>query len=446
MHSNNLSVDNCLFQSLDSPEMDTIAALFNVRLVITNTNFSRISGNSVLYVEKNIYLLLRNCRFEHNHAKKAKCGIAAYERATVIIERCHFENNSSPFNGILIAKVSVNIKISESTIIRNKVIYDHLIDVGIRSSLVISSSSFSNNIGGNIINIDTNSTLKITNSSFVNHSLLVDPLIQVVANTQLTLQNNLFSNNSQHKEGIFLLKMNSTANVLNCLFIKSSSSKGGVFYLIENSEMAVKNCIFKDNFAGDASLAYLDLSRATFINITATNGRSLFYGGMIAAYYSKVFLYNSHLSYGSSMEGGCIMLQQYSSLAAHNCIFENSSAESGGAIFKYGRGNVYLENCTLRNNSGLLGGSICIYNGEYLRMSRGFCQVLPNSSCVTFKINFLFKHHSVHFYTHNITIKKQNVTVNSRTDRTFKSDILKYYMITGWTRCIWQETPYASCK
>ena len=447
IQSNEISVDNCLFEGSSGEEAGTIYARDHVHLVITNTNFSKNAGHAIFRVKDKSRLLLKNCRFENNHAKREGCGVTAYDITYVTIERCHFENNTSPFHGIVFASHLVHIRIINCSIIGNKANFENLIDVGKESSLVINSSSFLNNIGGGIIYTDRSSTLTITNCKFVNHSLLANPLISVKVNTQLILQNNFFSNNSQHKKGIVAMNWNCTANVSNCRFNKCYAFQGGVFYLAKNSKVTVDNCTFKDNSAGEGSLAYLVYkSQATFISITATNGSSLGHGGMIAAYYSKVFLHDSHLSNARGAIGGAIMLQEFSSLAAYNSVFEDNYSVMGGAIFKYGPGNVSLENCTFRNNTGLLGGSIYIYNSEYLRMSRGFCQVLPNSSCVTFEIDYLFKGHYIHFYTYNCTIQKLNMTVNSRTDKTFLSDIRKYHMITKWTRCIWLETPYASCK
>ena len=447
LHNNKLSVDNCLFEGSRGQEAGTIQTTFNSSLVITNTNFSRNVGeinSAVLRAQERSLVLLKNCRFESNYAKTAECGIAAYDTAKVTIEGCHFENNSSPFTGILMARGQVHIRISESTITGNKAMLNNLIDVGNGSLLVINSSSLSNNMGGNIVYSDMNSTLTIINSSFVNHSLLADPLIRIAVNTQLILRNNLFSNNSQHKEGIVAIKTNSSANVSNCRFNKSYASQGGVFYLIEGSKIIVKNCTFKDNFAGDASLAYLKDSQATFLSITATNGSSLGHGGMIAAYNGNVFIYDSRLSHARGPIGGCVMLEEFSSLAAFNTVFEHSYSKTGGAIFKFGPGNVSLENCTFTNNTGEHGGSISLYDSDYLRLSRGSCEVLPNSTCVTFKNDYYYNDSRSHLYTYNFTIKKFNVTVNSRTDKTFLLDIRKLNMISG--KSSWLETAYASCK
>ena len=447
LYSNEISVDNCLFEGSSGQEVAAIYTVYSAHLVIINTNFSKNLGHGIFRVQKKAWLSLKNCRFENNHSKREGCGVFAYDIAHVTIERCHFENNTSPFHGIVMAGNLVHIHFINCVITGNKANFYDLIDVVVSSSLVITSSSFSNNIGGSIISTSRNSTLTITNCSFVDHSLLADPLIDIYYNTQLILRNNSFSNNSQHKAGIVVIKTNSSANISNCMFNKCYASQGGVFYLEENSKVTVENCTFKDNSAGEGSLAYLSDSQATFISITATNGSAKGHGGLIVGYYSKFVLYDSHLSYARGAIGGAIMLQRFSSLAAYNSVFEdNYSVIGGGAIYKYGEGNVSLENCTFRNNTGLLGGSIYIYNSEYLRMSRGFCQVQPNSSCVTFEIDYLFKGHYIHFYTYNCTIQKLNMTVNSRTDKTFLSDIRKYHMITKWTRCIWQETPYASCK
>ena len=444
LNNNTLSVDNCLFEDSAGLEVGTIQARSNASLVVTNSNFSSNLGNAVFRMQKYGIVLLKNCRFENNYAMHAECGIAAYDNTNVTIEGCHFENNSSPFNGIIMARNLVNIFINDCNITRNKVTFDHVIDVGLESSLVINSSSLSNNMGGNIVNVDTNSTLIITNCRFLNHSLLADPLIKIAVNTHLILRNTWFSNNSQHKEGIIAMKINSKANVSHCYFNKSYASKGGVFYLIEGSTITVENSSFRDNFAGDAGLAYLEHSDAIFSGVTATNGSSLGHGGMIAAYYAKVFMYDSHMSHAKGAVGGCIMLQEFSSLAAYNSVFENSFAESGGAIFKYGPGNVSLENCTLTNNTGERGGSISIFNLDYLRVSRSFCEVLPGTDCVALKNNYLFNSSLCHLYTYNFTIRKFNRTVNSRINNTFLRDIRMTNMISG--KWIWLETPYASCK
>ena len=79
------------------------------------------------------------------------------------------------------------------------------------------------------------------------------------------------------------------------------------------------------------------------------------HGGMIAAYFSNVFLHDSHLSYARGAVGGAIMVQEFSSLSVYNSVFEDNYSEMGSAIFKYGPGNVSIEHCTFTNNTGNYG-------------------------------------------------------------------------------------------
>ena len=95
--------------------------MINVHLVITNTNFTKnMQVMAFSESKEKSWLLLKNCRFENNHAKGVGCGVRAYDVANVTIERCHFENNTSPFHGIVMARNFIHIRIINCNIIRKQ--------------------------------------------------------------------------------------------------------------------------------------------------------------------------------------------------------------------------------------------------------------------------------------------------------------------------------------
>ena len=359
------------------------------------------------------------------------------------MEGCLFYNNSSPFSGILMGREYVNLHMNNCQILMNEAKLQSLIEVGNHSRITVNSSLFSRNRGGSLIFGDVGATVLFVNSTFVNHALLADPLM-VVAHSYLSLENSRFINSTQNKEGSIVVTRNAgVVEVKSSLFVNNQASKGGSFYVIEGSQLSVQNSTFKNNFAGDASVALLIDSRATFSNVSVTNGTSYGYGGILTGYNSKFFLHHCNFSHGKAVFGGCVYLVRNSSIAAYDSVFEYSYAREGGAIFKFGPGNVSLENCAFRNNTGLHGGSFYQFSSPVLRIAGGICEVpsQPNISCIRFKC---FKHEKCQLQTYNFTLSKDGKSINSGRDRNFPEDVSKRKLIVG--NRDWLEIPYASCE
>ena len=340
---------------------------------------------------------------------------------------------------------NVQINVNNTYFIQNTAKIQSLIEVGNYSSLTVTSSWFTNNKGGSIIFGDRGTKVQFTNCTFLNHTLLADP-IMVMAAANLTLENSTFSKNQQHKEGgIVLAKNGSIIKVRSSLFKENYASKGGVFNLIEGSYLQVDDSRFKNNSAGDGSVAVLTNSEAIFKNVVVINGTAIGYGGILTGYHSKFTVRNCNFVHGRAVFGGCIYLADQSSLAAYDSVFRNSYAKKGGAIFNVGDGNVSLENCTFSGNMGYYGGSVYQENSNYLRLSRGYCDVEPyyHIDCITFKCD---QPNGCFLYTYYYRLHKNHTTINSVSDTSFVDKAKKLGFVFGRHMPVWKETPFSSRK
>ena len=446
INNNTLFANNCRFERSSGVESGVIFAKTYSILHITNTNFTDNTGvlnTGVLRIQNYGNALLKNCTFEGNVGELTESVITAYGNVSVTIEGCLFQNNSSPFSGILMGRDHVSLHMNNCHILRNEAKLQSLIEVGNHSNITVDSSLFSQNTGGGLVFGDEGTVVKFVNTTFANHSLFADPLM-VVVGSALILQNSTFFNNSQNKEGSIVAVRNAgVVRVKSSLFVKNQASKGGSFYVTEGSQLTVKNSTFKNNFAGDASVALLHDSRATFSNVSVINGTSYGYGGILTGYNSKFFLHNCKFSHGKAVFGGCVYLERNSSIAAYDSVFDNNYARKGGAIFKFGPGNVSLENCTFKNNTGLHGGSIYQFDSAFLRISRGLCEIQPqtNITCIALKCE---KHENCKLQTYNFTLHKGDKIINSRKDKHFPQDASKNDLIIGFHNHDWLETSFAS--
>ena len=346
INNNTLFANNCHFEKSSGVQSGVILAKTDSLLNITNTNFTDNTGEwntGVLRIQNNGSASLKNCRFEGNVGELTESVITAYGNVSVTIAGCLFHNNSSPFSGILMGRDHVSLHMDNCRILRNEAKLQSLIEVGNNSSIAVYSTLFFENTGGSLIFGDVNTTVMFVNTTFANHTLFADPLM-VAAGSTIKLQNSSFFNSSQNKEGSIVVVRNAgVVKVNSSLFVNNQASKGGSFYVIEGSQLSVENSTFKNNFAGDASVALLIDSRATFLNVSVTNGTSYGYGGILTGYNSKFFLHNCKFSHGKAVFGGCVYLERNSSIAAYDSVFENNYAREGGAIFKFGQGNVSLQ-------------------------------------------------------------------------------------------------------
>ena len=448
INGNMLFVNNSHFEKSSGVQSGVILAKNYNILNIANTNFTENRGvlnTGVLRIQNFGNGTFKNCRFESNVGALTESVITAYRNVSVIMEGCLFYNNSSPFSGILMGRDSVDLHMNNCQIRGNEAKLQSLIEVGNHSSISVISSLFSQNTGGSLVFGDVGTTVLFMNTTFVNHALFADPLI-VVSGSNLTLQNSNFFSITQNKEGSIAATRNKgVVQVKSSLFVNNQASKGGSFYVIEGSELSVQNSTFKNNFAGDASVALLIDSRATFLNVSVTNGTSYGYGGILTGYNSKFFLHHCNFSHGKAVFGGCIYLEGNSSIAAYDSVFENSYARNGGAIFKFGPGNVSLENCSFISNTGLHGGSIYQLDSPVLRIAEGTCEIQPktNISCIAFKCD---NYETCRLQTYNFTLYKDGKSINSRRNKRFPEEARKSNLIKGFHTHEWLEIPYASCE
>ena len=380
-----------------------------ISLVVENTNFTNNSAGlntGVIRAYSKSRIRLAACNFTENTAKLTQSVISAFLIVNMTSERCHFEFNPSPFTGLLQASTGVKIDIIDTTFLHNSADVGSLMEIG-SSTIRVQSCHFLYNTGGSLIYGYNGTNLSFSNCTFANHSLAADPIV-VIANAKLRLNNSTFTRNTQHKEGgVVIAKINSNVHATNCRFDSNRASKGGVFQLLYKSVLVVENSTFWNNTAGDGGAAHLQDSKATFHRCNISQCRTTGYGGIVAAYNSKLYVSDSKFYSSDAVYGGCFDLQEGSSLAAYNSIFENNTARNGGVLFKYGHGNVSLENCQMINNMGKFGGAICMDQSMNLRLANGSCQYKkqPNLTCILFQkiyeARFLYQLYTFHYVISN---------------------------------------------
>ena len=319
------------------------------------------------------YVFISGCTFEANRVSSI---VFLFYKANLEIETSVFKNNVSPrMDPCICVNFEVSVKLRDSTFFNNTGMFTGSICIS-NSEATINNVSFSANVGvqasciyapknakvnvtgcrfdsnreGSVVYATPGSKLRIADSTFTDHVLPEDSLIEI-EKTSLDLINCSATNNTMGKIGGSVhASTYCEITVSNCMFDQNAGRYGAVFYMSIKSSLFISDSQFHNNVASVGGCVYLldsilDITESIFSNNTAQ-----VYAGAIAAERSNITMKLSHFHHHESGDRGGVLDITNSTLVAQNCSMENNSAYRGAAIYKSLNGKIILDGCSLNMN------------------------------------------------------------------------------------------------
>ena len=464
VNNSNLIIENSIF--IKNKAGYSCLRVFNGTLHMIRSSFTENEIGAVAG-EFSSYVFISGCTFEANRASSI---VFQYYKAILEIETSIFKNNVSPrMDPCICVNFEVSVKLRDSTFFNNTGMFTGSICIS-NSEATINNVSFSANVGvqasciyapknakvnvtgcrfdsnreGSVVYATPGSKLGIVNSTFTDHVLSEDSLIEI-EKSSLDLINCTIMNNAMGKiGGIVQASTYCEITVRNCMFDQNAGRYGAVFYMSIKSSLFISDSQFHNNVASVGGCVYLldsilDITESIFNNNTAH-----VYAGAIAAERSNITMKLSHFHHHESGDRGGVLDMTNSTLVAQNCSMENNSAYRGAAIYKSLNGKIILDGCWLNMNRAQLG---VIWYWHYIdsifRLSHTSCFTCGNCGpCIEFvgKDGYNFT-----MYTLNFSISKKGISLSS-TEQNFASEALECGVIISdeGKKIYLTETAFAS--
>ena len=402
-----------------------------------------MSMGVITVVNASSKLIVDNCLFEENESGMVY-SVIMIRNATLNIHNASFLNNTSVMIGCISLDDGTG-EIKNVTFKDNSAVQGSCIHMGSKSTLQVSQANFSSNSGGSVISCVSQNKLIIEESTFVNHTLPADTVIEI-SNSESTFKDCVFMLNSV-KTGVLQVSETRFVKVAKCRFIKNDGRYGAASFVARGSKLYVENSTFQSNTAMSGGFLNIIGSSVEVQHCSFSNNTAKAYGGAIAGIQSSsIFINESVFTNHHSYMGGVLYIND-STLTTQNSIFESSTAHLGGVIYKFSLGNVAIDNCSFRMNTADYGGTIYFLESQNLRLSNTICKYRPeiggfSKDCIDFD---LYQHkYNCDFLTLNFTFDDGKNQVSS-TETTFLQEALARHMIFSPGAILdWKESTFAS--
>ncbi|WP_131750077.1 autotransporter domain-containing protein, partial [Legionella beliardensis] len=172
----------------------------------------------------------------------------------------------------------------------------------------------------------------------------------------------IFTNNTGGEGGV-IYSDNSTLSLSNTTFVNNTAEFSGGAIYSNNSTLILNSSIFINNAAAAGGALFSANSTISINDSTFANNTAEFNGGVIFSGDSALGLFNSTFSNNTASEGG-VLYSANNTTTVNNSTFANNTANTGGAIYNL-FGVLNLNNSTLSNNiANERGGAIFNDGGE----------------------------------------------------------------------------------
>lgn len=299
----------------------------------------------------------KNIIFQHANKNS---GCAIYNSGTLIIDNCQFINNTATIRGAAICNndtgilTITNSKFTGNTALNNSnnsngaAIYN-------RGSLNVDNCQFDNNVayyrGAAIYSKLGN--LNVVNSKFSNNYVTSGSGGAIFTLVTSVIQNCVFEDNYAESSNEIrggAVHCDAESKIISCTFIgnkakSSTKSHGGAIYCNANSE--ITDCIFTGNKGESSTTSYggaVYLSKGTY-----TLNRCTFSNNEVANHGGAIFIYKNA-----------------DSVTINNCEFKNNKAskEDGGAISSAAKKLMIINSKFTGNYAYEDGGAVDTYSDD----------------------------------------------------------------------------------
>lgn len=293
-------------------------------------------------------------------------GVIEAMRSIVDVEDCVFAENSAEQGGAVFCRNS-NLTVRSTRFERNEAELGGALEVVLRSTLVVSGSSFTGNRGG------TGSSIRVEDSSMqLSRTIVEESGSHVlgavhVQSSSGRIQNCTFLNNLSIDRSGGLSLEQSTLNLDRVLFLSNSARDPGGSFFARSSTVRIRSSLFRNNSALAGGGIYSENTTLIASDVLFEGNRASEAGGAMTSSRSLGtelnncrFVNNSCLQYG----GGVRCYD--TSISMHNCSFESNSAEQGGALSSDVSDAVMSDALFQNNFASLRGGSMSLVRNTNL--------------------------------------------------------------------------------
>ena len=329
----------------------TFVSILNCRFIGNRVLGEKALGGAV-YINATFDVSIQNSYFFNNSARCSKfyndqsCnsvnqGGAIFmldNRNGILIDSCHFEQNSAYAVGGAIASTRTSIVVLYSMFVYNQVPNGlggavYIRHGGISSSYSHYTMNTAGAYGGAIYSTKSSVVSSSHDAYTFNSAYLYGGAI--CGNTgNISISGGHFSDNQAIKAGAVIYITNGSVYTSSCLYSNNRASYGGVMYA-EASSINSLNSYYTNNSAQIGGAFYLSQSSLQTSHCYYSNNTAVQLGGAIAqsgeAITPVIYIVNDYYSYNYAEFGGAMSLVG-GSISISGSSFYNNNASSGGAI------------------------------------------------------------------------------------------------------------------
>ena len=293
---------------------------------------------SILDIEDNSDLMLRNSKFTGNSVVETKAAVLAIHQSKATVDNCTFKNNLGQEGGVIHAFVGTALTISNTRFVNNS----------------------ATDLGGAIFAVKL-VNVSIANSSFTDNSAVnFGGAIYSTSRTRFNISNTKFVNNN------------------------ASISRGGSIAAVDHNYYLLHSCIFKDNSAGrDGAVLFMDQNNSLYINNSYFIGNiGEFKSGVMRLQQNVEILINNckFVNNTAAFRGSVISAYNKITINITNSLFDNNTAQYVGVLEVAGASYGYVTNCTFIRNSVTATSVLYVADNTSLRITS--CLFHANIGCL----------------------------------------------------------------
>ena len=257
----------------------------SVKLLNSKFLDNRANVGGVLCAERGSMILLSNCTCSYNYVleKGGVIHISDNESEILAVGSIFNNNQADQVGGVISAVGGVTIYIEHCTV-RNNTAENGGVLYGLSNNITISHSSFYDNTAHTgVLNL-FQSTLRITESSFVHNTATYTGGTVIIERGTLSALKSAFSDNLAAQGGVIYSVNTSVSLILSSFRGNKAEINGGVLYVFFQSSLVSHYCNFSSNTAGnDGGVVFslvenrLEINNGHFNSNVAANDGAVFF-------------------------------------------------------------------------------------------------------------------------------------------------------------------------
>ena len=342
---------------------------FNSKMKLNQCPFFKNSETAIVGLYSSQVCII-NSIFENNLAKLTGGAVIMGEKSVLIVSNTTFENN---------------VQISASTLNLYQTLYDDMNKGKIGGAIYlsesvanISESWFHDNSAsyccGSIAAL-FNSSLSISNTTFVNNFVGVFGGAICSENSFINIEYSKFINNSVLNNvygmggGLYLTA--SAVKISNVLLSKCDASVGAAISS-NSTTITMSSSSVTANMGSAINLSNghsLKINNCTFSNNSAHES-----GGAVVCEACTVKIVNTRFSHNSELDGGGAVLAECQNVNTHNSSFTHNTAYRGGAM-SISTSNVSISDNKFSHNLATKGGAVDLTYGYLVITNCQMCYI-----------------------------------------------------------------------